>query len=420
MNRLSRPRLKYFELLDLPEDCTTEQVVRQFRRKSLRVHPDKPTGDKEQFQQLNRAYTCLRDERRRAKYLEDGFDDQHVSTEESDTFVDAFFGEGARASTGHSADFKLYSVSNYQTVNLSKLFGRGSTKKGEDEPADDEQESGEPELPVYMRDIIKVGLNYLASLEDHEFANIFFLRHMRIDILYLMIGVVDENVEPESELYRGAGSTSSPVQHHASAQEQAGRDASSASSACDYLTQEMFERDSSYPITYYDTPLQPGIAPRWSDQNILASCEKIREMNEKKAAGKVERRELSFEEFERRQRYALAALEYQVDELGVLEDEYEAKLKKQLREEQPETTAPNLPGRPATPPAIPGSTKIEGSTTRAPASSSSSANQDYGTGELPETTSATTDHLQAAQAKRTGAAVAKLDMYQEDVEADYQ
>jgi len=35
------------------------------------------------------------------------------------------------------------------------------------------------------------------------------------------------------------------------------------------LTQEAFEDDSSYPITYYDNPLQPGIMPRWSDQNVL-------------------------------------------------------------------------------------------------------------------------------------------------------
>lgn len=30
------------------------------------------------------------------------------------------------------------------------------------------------------------------------------------------------------------------------------------------LTQEVFESEQSYTITYYDNPLQPGIAPRWS------------------------------------------------------------------------------------------------------------------------------------------------------------
>ena len=28
---------------------------------------------------------------------------------------------------------------------------------------------------------------------------------------------------------------------------------------------QVFESENSYTITYYDNPLQPGIAPRWSD-----------------------------------------------------------------------------------------------------------------------------------------------------------
>mmetsp|Transcript_18731 Transcript_18731/g.46829 ORF Transcript_18731/g.46829 Transcript_18731/m.46829 type:complete len:289 (+) Transcript_18731:263-1129(+) len=263
---MPKNKLTYFEVLGLEESCSTAEVVRSFRRKSLKAHPDKPTGDKILFQQLNQAYSCLKDDARRQRYLRDGFDDQNVSTEDTDSFVDAFFGEGARASDGHSADWKLTSINNYQFVNLNP------------------KEVDEEQLPIHMKDIIKVGLNYLASLPDQDFSAIFFMRHLRIDILYLMIGLCDGS---------------------------------------EVLTQDAFEGEATYPITYYDTPLQPGISPRWSDQNVLNSAAKIKDMNEKRASGQVERRELSFEEFERRQRYALAALEYKVDELGVLENKYE-------------------------------------------------------------------------------------------------
>lgn len=46
------------------------------------------------------------------------------------------------------------------------------------------------EIPVYMRDIVKIGLNYLGSLNHVEFDNIYLLRHSRIDVLYLMIGII--------------------------------------------------------------------------------------------------------------------------------------------------------------------------------------------------------------------------------------
>ena len=42
-----------------------------------------------------------------------------------------------------------------------------------------------------MRDIVKIGLNYLGSLDHIEIRNIFLLRHQRIDILYMMLALVD-------------------------------------------------------------------------------------------------------------------------------------------------------------------------------------------------------------------------------------
>merc|ERR1712176_687967 len=63
------------------------------------------------------------------------------------------------------------------------------------------------------------------------------------------------------------------------------------------LTQELFDSELSYTISYYDSPLQPGIAPRWSDQNLLGNdVEKL-----KRTKAKGIRKELNIKELERRQ-----------------------------------------------------------------------------------------------------------------------
>merc|ERR1719487_1072959 len=109
--------------------------------------------------------------------------------------------------------------------------------------------------------------------------NVVLLQHARVDILYLMVGWGSE----------------------------------------EKLTQELFESEDSYPITYYDNPLQPGITPRWSDQNVLGA---------RKAKVKdLPRRELNFEEFQRRQKIALAMLENApADPMAALEEKYRAKM----------------------------------------------------------------------------------------------
>jgi len=53
-------KLTYYDILEIPSNATTKQVVQAFRRKSLAAHPDKEGGSTQRFQQLNRAYTCLK------------------------------------------------------------------------------------------------------------------------------------------------------------------------------------------------------------------------------------------------------------------------------------------------------------------------------------------------------------------------
>ena len=245
-------QLPYYNVLGVPVDASKSDIVRAYRKLSLRFHPDKPGGSNERFQELSKAYTCLSNEDSRRRYDECGFDEDNISTAEVDQFVDAFFGEGARNVDGRSPDWSMGKVENYVRIDLA-------------------------DVPLHMRDIVRLGLKYIVSLE-HQFENVVLLQHARVDILYLMVGLVNDTI----------------------------------------LTQEVFESEASYTITYYDNPLQPGICPRWSDQNQLSG---------RKVQPDRPRRELNMEEFQRRQKIALAMLQNgPADPMAALEEKYRSKM----------------------------------------------------------------------------------------------
>ncbi|CAK9038482.1 unnamed protein product [Durusdinium trenchii] len=146
------------------------------------------------------------------------------------------------------------------------------------------------EIPLHMRDIVRIGLQYIVSLE-HDFENVVLLQHSRVDILYLMVGMLSDGV----------------------------------------LTQEVFESEQSYTITYYDNPLQPGIAPRWSDQNRLTG------RSHAQRDAQLPRRELNGEEFQRRKKIALAMLQNgPADPMAALEEKYRMRM---LAQQHAQTTA---------------------------------------------------------------------------------
>lgn len=67
-------RKDYYKILDLPRDCTKQQVKQQFRKLALIWHPDKFTKQDElekantMFQDINEAYDVLTDPDKRARY----------------------------------------------------------------------------------------------------------------------------------------------------------------------------------------------------------------------------------------------------------------------------------------------------------------------------------------------------------------
>jgi molecular chaperone DnaJ len=110
---------EYYEILDVPEDASQEQIKKQYRKKAKKYHPDSnsDTADEEKFKQINKAYDVLSDEEKRKKY--DQFGKQGVEGQASrgrrqaaSNFQDIFeqiFGGGRQQQSRGPASLKIRS-----------------------------------------------------------------------------------------------------------------------------------------------------------------------------------------------------------------------------------------------------------------------------------------------------------------------
>lgn len=57
----------YYSILDLKKDCTKNDIKKQYRKLSLKYHPDKD-GDNEKFIEIKTAYDTLYDDEKRKLY----------------------------------------------------------------------------------------------------------------------------------------------------------------------------------------------------------------------------------------------------------------------------------------------------------------------------------------------------------------
>lgn len=65
------PRKNYYELLDVSENATSDEIRKAFRRLAKKYHPDVNPGDKEaesRFKDINEAHEVLEDKKKRAEY----------------------------------------------------------------------------------------------------------------------------------------------------------------------------------------------------------------------------------------------------------------------------------------------------------------------------------------------------------------
>jgi len=61
-----------YKTLDVPKDATDAEIKKAYQRKAQKLHPDKETGDVEEFQQLMKSYALLKDHEKRRRYDQTG------------------------------------------------------------------------------------------------------------------------------------------------------------------------------------------------------------------------------------------------------------------------------------------------------------------------------------------------------------
>ncbi|SOV19256.1 HSP40, subfamily A, putative [Plasmodium sp. gorilla clade G2] len=79
---------KYYEVLNLKKNCTTDEVKKAYRKLAIIHHPDKG-GDPEKFKEISRAYEVLSDEEKRKlydEYGEEGLENGEQPADATDLF----------------------------------------------------------------------------------------------------------------------------------------------------------------------------------------------------------------------------------------------------------------------------------------------------------------------------------------------
>jgi len=70
----------FYRILDVPSSASARQIKKAFRKLSLKYHPDKCEECKEQFTDVNSAYECLSDPKKRQVYDSVGGDEESYKT----------------------------------------------------------------------------------------------------------------------------------------------------------------------------------------------------------------------------------------------------------------------------------------------------------------------------------------------------
>src|SRR5688572_25193518 len=82
----------YYEVLGVNKSASADEIKKAFRKKAVKLHPDRPEGDEEKFKEVNAAYEVLKDENKRKRY--DQFGHAGIGSSASSDGGDPFGGFG--------------------------------------------------------------------------------------------------------------------------------------------------------------------------------------------------------------------------------------------------------------------------------------------------------------------------------------
>lgn len=94
--------MDYYQILELDETCSKDEIKKKYRSLSLKYHPDKNNGEDSHFKKINEAYETLSDEEKRKKYNIQRLFKNIEFTEEDHHLLDKYYQQLI-----HSNEFKL-------------------------------------------------------------------------------------------------------------------------------------------------------------------------------------------------------------------------------------------------------------------------------------------------------------------------
>jgi len=97
-NKQPEEQKDLYKLLELGKNAKIEEIKKQYRLLTRKYHPDKPTGDKEKYTEINEAYEILSDPNKRRIYDTRGYEaakraDLHDQQDDGDIFSSFFGGQ---------------------------------------------------------------------------------------------------------------------------------------------------------------------------------------------------------------------------------------------------------------------------------------------------------------------------------------
>jgi DnaJ-class molecular chaperone len=109
-----------YEILEVNENATDNEIKKAYRKLSLIYHPDKPTGNTEKFQEISEAYEILTDPNKKNEHFmkqnNDGIDEFL-----SNIFGNMMMGHGHGGGHGHNQPFiNMFNGIPIHMMNMSK------------------------------------------------------------------------------------------------------------------------------------------------------------------------------------------------------------------------------------------------------------------------------------------------------------